>query len=85
MFYVTDKAAEVLGKIYNSDLTGLAVKAVPTEDGGYYMSVYSAVGNIPEELMRNILRTCGVKLVKAKTTRCTETTVTFRWLRPTAA
>ena len=66
MFYVTDKAAEVLGKIYNSDLTGLAVKAVPTEDGGYYMSVYSAVGNIPEELMRNILRTCGVKLVESE-------------------
>lgn len=66
MFYVADKAAEVLGKIYNSDLTGLAVKAVPTEDGGYYMSVYSAVGNIPEELMRNILRTCGVKLVESE-------------------
>ena len=30
------------------------------------MSVYSAVGNIPEELMRNILRTCGVKLVESE-------------------
>ena len=30
------------------------------------MSIYSAVGNIPEELMRNILRTCGVKLVESE-------------------
>ena len=57
---------ETLGKIYNSDLTGLAVKAVETEDGGYYMSIYSAVGNIPEELLRNILRICGVKLVESE-------------------
>ena len=66
MFYVNDRAAETLGKIYNSDLTGLAVKAVETEDGGYYMSIYSAVGNIPEELLRNILRICGVKLVESE-------------------
>ena len=66
MFYVNDRAAETLGKIYNSDLTGLAVKAVETEDGGYYMSIYSAVGNIPEELLRNVLRICGVKLVESE-------------------
>ena len=66
MFYVNDKSAETLGKIYNSDLTGLAVKAVQTADGGYYMSIYSAVGNIPEELLRNILRICGVKLVESE-------------------
>ena len=66
MFYVNDKSAETLGKIYNSNLTGLAAKAVQTEDGGYYMSIYSAVGNIPEELLRNILRICGVKLVESE-------------------
>ena len=66
MLYVTDKSAETLGKIYNSNLTGLAAKAVQTEDGGYYMSIYSAVGNIPEELLRNILRICGVKLVESE-------------------
>lgn len=66
MFYVTDKEVEILGKIYNSNLTGLAVKAVPTADGGYYMSIYSSVGNIPEELLRNILRSYGVKLVESE-------------------
>lgn len=66
MFYVNDNSAETLGKIYNSDLTGLAVKAVQTEDGGYYMSIYSAVGNIPEEFLRNVLKTCGVKLVESE-------------------
>lgn len=66
MLYVNDKSAETLGKIYNSDLTGLAAKAVQTKDGGYYISIYSAVGNIPEELLRNILRSCGVKLVESE-------------------
>lgn len=66
LFHVTDAKAEKLGNFYGTDLTGLAVKVVETEDGGYYFSIYSAVGNVPEGFLRNIMRGYGVKMLETE-------------------
>ncbi len=63
MLYVEDDGAEQLGTIYNSTRTGLAVKPVESSDGGYYFSIYSAVGNIPAEFIANVLDFYGVNLL----------------------
>jgi len=62
MLCVTDEEAETLGYICNSKSVGLAAKAVRLEEGGAYISIYSSVGNIPSELLRNILKGYGVSL-----------------------
>jgi len=62
MLYVDDSAASKLGTIYNSSLTGLAVKAVESSDNGYFFSIYSAVGDIPAGFIRNVLESYGAKL-----------------------
>ena len=60
MLVVTDENATVLGKIYGTQLTGLAVKTVELEGGGSYTSVYSSVGNVPAAFIRNVLKNYGV-------------------------
>lgn len=60
MLVVTDETATVLGKIYGTQLTGLAVKTVELEGGGSYTSVYSSVGNVPAAFIRNVLKNYGV-------------------------
>lgn len=62
VLYVKDNNVEVLGKLYGTNLIGFAARAVETSDGGYYMSIYSSVGNIPEGVLRNILSIYGVEL-----------------------
>lgn len=66
LFCVTDANAEKLGNFYGTYLTGLASKAVKTDDGGYYFSIYSAVGNVPEGFLRNVLRNYGVKILETE-------------------
>lgn len=63
--YSIDENATVLGNLYGTELGGLAVKEISCE-GGSWTSVYSAVGNVPEELMRNALKKMGEKLVETE-------------------
>lgn len=57
--YVTDKDAAALGRIYGSDLTGLARKQVESADGGVWTSVYSSVACIPARILKNALTAAG--------------------------
>ena len=66
MLYVNDEDAEVLGYLYNSNMVGLAAKAIVKADGEAYLSVYSSVGNIPSEFLMNILRGYGNNLIEDK-------------------
>ncbi len=66
MLYVNDEDAETLGYLYNSNMVGLAAKAIVKADGEAYLSVYSSVGNIPSEFLMNILRGYGNNLIEDK-------------------
>ena len=61
MAYVTDQSATVLGTLGNG-MAGLAVKEIPIAEGESWTSVYSAVGNIPADFLRNILKHKGVNI-----------------------
>ena len=60
--YVTDPDAVALGTLGASGLTGLAVKEIPLVAGESWTSVYSAVGNIPAEFIRNLLKYAGANI-----------------------
>lgn len=62
MAYVTDEDAEVLGTLGSSARAGLAVREVPIIGDESWTSVYSAVGGVPAELIRNILLQKGVNV-----------------------
>lgn len=66
MLFVNDPEAASLGKIYGTELTGLAVKTVALAGGGSYTSVYSSVGNVPAAFIRNVLKNYGVNPVGAE-------------------
>ena len=57
----TDATATVLGTLGNG-MAGLAVKEIPIAEGESWTSVYSAVGNIPADFLRNILKHKGVNI-----------------------
>lgn len=62
MAYVTDEDAEVLGTLGPSSRAGLAIREVPIIGDESWTSVYSAVGGVPAELIRNILLQKGVNV-----------------------
>lgn len=62
MAYVADQDATALGSFDPLGRTGLAVKEVPVSAVDGWTSVYSAVGNVPAELIRNILEHKGANV-----------------------
>lgn len=57
--YVKDNQATSLGKIRDTDLTGLAYKEVNCENGGTYLSVFSSIGHVPSQIIRNVMIKLG--------------------------
>ena len=56
--YVSDEGATSLGKIRGTELTGLAYKEVSRE-GGSYLSVFSSIGHVPPQILRNLMKKTG--------------------------
>lgn len=57
--YVKDSNAVSLGTIRDTSYTGLAYKEVETKDGGTYLSIFSSIGHVPPQLIRNIMKRQG--------------------------
>lgn len=57
--YVKDSNATSLGKISDTDYTGLAYKEVETKDGGSYLSIFSSIGHLPSHVIRNVMKKLG--------------------------
>lgn len=53
--YVNDSSATTLGKIKQTDLSGLAYKEVSCE-GGSYTTMFSSIGHVPAQIIRNLMK-----------------------------
>ncbi len=58
---VIDSDAVTLGHIKNGSRVGLAYKEVAVS-GGSYLSVFSSVGHVPAQVLRNIMKKVGVHI-----------------------